>query len=138
MHTKVNTKSLLGRPALIGQLMENKPKGSPKPAGSPTIAEEAVDAQTRLFGGGKKTLNFNNNIYNNFTPDYSIESVSPAKRLLPKIDQQRVELIKRLKKDGKIKTLGRSPVPLQLYEETDAKDHLYISTVTKRVPVAHD
>ena len=67
-----------------------------------------------------------------------IESVSPAKRLLPKVDQQRIDLIKQLKSSGKIKSLGRSDVPLHLYEETNAQDHLYISTVTKHVPVAHD
>ena len=80
--------------------MENRPKVSPKRSGSPFKPEEVagvVDDSAHLSGVAHKSFNFNNNIYNNFTPDYSIESVSPAKRLLPKIDQQRVELIKRLK-----------------------------------------
>ena len=47
-------------------------------------------------------------------------------------------MIKKLKRTGKIKSTGRSPVPLFLYEEANAKDHLYISSVTKHVPVAHD
>lgn len=33
---------------------------------------------------------------------------------------------------------GRSPVPLKLYDEVNAVDHLYITQVTKHVPVAHD
>lgn len=47
-------------------------------------------------------------------------------------------MIQKLKQTGKIKSTGRSPVPLFLYEEANAKDHLYISKVTKHVPVAHD
>ena len=85
-----------------------------------------------------RSFNFNNNIYNNFAPEHSIDYVSPAKRLLPKMDQHRIDVINKLKKTGKLKSLGRSPVPLQLFEETDPRDHLYISTVTKHVPVAHD
>ena len=50
----------------------------------------------------------------------SIEHVKPMKRLLPKIDQQKVDMIKKLKRSGKIKSTGRSPVPLQLYEEANA------------------
>ena len=47
-------------------------------------------------------------------------------------------MIKKLKRTGKIKSTGRSPVPLYLYEEANAIDHLYITKVTKIVPVAHD
>ncbi len=85
-----------------------------------------------------RAFSFNSNIYNAYNPTHMIESVSPAKRLLPKADQNRVNLIKRLQKEGKIKSTGRSPVPLQLYNEANARDHLYITTVTKHVPVAHD
>ena len=67
-----------------------------------------------------------------------IAFASPARRLLPKMDQARVDMIRRLKDQGKIKSTGRSPVPLQLYDTAEAVDHLYITSVTKHVPVAHD
>ena len=47
-------------------------------------------------------------------------------------------MIKKLQLTGQMKSTGRSPVPLQLYEQENAIDHLYITKVTKLVPVAHD
>ena len=52
-------------------------------------------------------------------------------------DKEKIELIDRLKAEGKIKNTGRSPVKLHIFEN-NAQDHLYVNTVTKRVPVASD
>ncbi len=133
----MNTKSLLGRPALIEMLQERK-QISPSNNRDGSRESEPVKHPVTERAKHARAFSFNSNIYNAYNPTHTIESVSPAKRLLPKADQQRVELIKKLQKDGKIKSTGRSPVPLQLYEEADAKDHLYITKVTKKVPVAHD
>ena len=54
------------------------------------------------------------------------------------MDQHRIDIINKLKNSGKLQSLGRSPVPLQLYDGSNARDHLYIDSVTKHVPVAHD
>ena len=105
---------------------------------SPDELTAAEKAKLEEGSQKAKVFTFNNNIYSNYNPDYIIETVSPAKRLLPKIDQKRVEMIRKLQLSGKIKSTGRSPVPLQLYEEEQPVDHLYITKVTKRVPVAHD
>ena len=139
MHTKVNTKSLLGRQALIGMLQESR-KGSPTRSNSPFQEDDRQASPSKEGGTSKRenSFSFNNNIYNNFNPDHSIDQVKPIKRLLPRIDQQKVDMIRKLKRSGKIKSTGRSPVPLYLYEEANAADHLYISKVTKHVPVAHD
>ena len=87
VHTQVNTKSLLGRPALIGMLQESR-KGSPTRSNSPQ--DSAFDMQLKQKAHEtvkEQPFSFNNNIYNNFAPDHSIDSVSPAVRLLPKLDQ---------------------------------------------------
>ena len=119
VHAKVNTKSLLGRQALIGMLQESQ-RGSPNRSNSPFQED---DRQASPSKDGKKQENsfsFNNNIYNNFAPEHSIDYVKPKKRLLPRIDQKKIEMIQKLKRTGKIKSTGRSPVPLFLYEESNA------------------
>ena len=120
-------------------LQESKKKSPAARSNSPYEKEDAELLKAQGSGKEKQfSFSFNNNIYNNFAPEYCIDSVTPGKRLLPKIDQAKIDMIKKLKRSGVIKSTGRSPVPLYLYEEENAKDHLYITSVTKRVPVAHD
>ena len=71
MRSKVNTKSLLGRSALIGILQESQ-KGSPTKSGDGALVDE--EQQRRMLGEGEAAkskegngyFSFNNNIYNNF------------------------------------------------------------------------
>ena len=61
----------------------------------------------------------------------------PSKRNLPEAEKEKIALIDRLQAEGKIKSTGRSPVKLKLFEKS-AQDHLYVNSITKRVPVARD
>ena len=132
----MNRKSLLGRPALIGLLQESEKVSPTQRSGSPYKEDEMTSPV--IENKEENTFSFNNNIYNNYASEHSIDHVEQVKRLLPRIDQQKVDMIKKLKRTGKIKSTGRSPVPLFLYEEAKAVDHLYITKVTKHMPVAHD
>lgn len=82
-NTKVNTKSLLGRQAVVGQLIKvssRSPEKSPSPFGS--FQEHSGEKS----GAKEGAFSFNNNIYNNFSPQHSIEVADGVKRLLPKAD----------------------------------------------------
>ena len=144
VHSKVNTKSLLGRQALIGILQEKVSyQNTPARANSPFISSSALPAEegpsSAIGESGNAGFSFNNNIYNNFSPSHSIDQVDdPSSRMHSTQDRHKVAVIKQLKLEGKIKSTGRSPVPLRLYDTPNAEDHLYINKVTKRVPVAHD
>ena len=125
----IKTKSLLGRQACLSFLNEAQ-------LGGDNSLETEVAQITAPSAKGPP--NFNNNIYNNVCLDHTIEGVSNAeKRNLPEAEKEKIALIDRLQAEGKIKSTGRSPVKLKLFEKS-AQDHLYVNSVTKRVPVARD
>ena len=81
---------------------------------------------------------FDNNIYHKVFNEHTIETAGPpSDRNLPEIERDKVAIIDRLQAEGKIKSTGRSPVKLRLFDNS-ANDHLYVNTITKKVPVAHD
>ena len=67
-------------------MLQESQKGSPTRSGSPF--DEGQDSNQVKGDGAKQghSFSFNNNIYNNFNAEHSIEHVAPAKRLLPRID----------------------------------------------------
>jgi hypothetical protein len=79
---------------------------------------------------------FNNNVYNNCYPEYARSSSMEIKQnVLPTKEQEQADLIKRLRKEGKITgPSGRQAVKLALFDK-DGRDHLY-NKVTKQIPVA--
>lgn len=78
---QVNTKSLLGRPARIEMLQEKD-----QPTDKLQVADDDLE-RAQMQNKPTKGFSFNNNIYNNYNPSHIIEAISPARRLLPKMDQ---------------------------------------------------
>lgn len=91
---QVNTKSLLGRPALIEMLQEKDQ--SHERSQQDLTGKSSPDRQEQ------KGFSFNNNIYNNYNPDHAVDTEPSSKRLLSKADQQRVDIINSLKQAGTI------------------------------------
>jgi hypothetical protein len=72
-------KTLLGRTAVI------------------TIQREAAENEIVEMDHQEKIVGFNNNIYSNCHDDYTLTSASPVlERLLPKEENERVKLAKKL------------------------------------------
>jgi hypothetical protein len=77
---ETHIKSLLGRTAVI------------------TIQREAAEDEIVDIDDEEKPIGFNNNIYNNCHVDYALTSASPVlDRLLPKDENERVQLAKKLR-----------------------------------------
>ena len=126
----VKTKSLLGRQACLSFLNDTPL----------TTADNSSFLEMSIVAGrGEKgPPGFNNNIYNKVSHEHTIETVGdPSSRNLPELEREKVAVIDRLQAEGKIKSTGRSPVKLRLFDKS-ANDHLYVNTITKKVPVAHD
>jgi len=85
-----------------------------------TIQREAAENEIVEIDHQDKIVGFNNNIYSNCNEDHTLISASPVlERLLPKEENERVKLAKKLRKEGKIKgPSGRLDVKLSLFDDT--------------------